>query len=1273
MDLRVRFAEHRCTTSQPEPSLLDLLEMQRLMSGVAPASPKDGLAFADMDPVRTAATFGALLTVPALQGNCARLEVLVHRAIALGKGSRKASAAWTRQMFQAIGDEVVGRLEDPAEDVFVTYCSTSSGGFRLLEGIWESNGFFLQRILDVLEGMPDSGVFAGLKRSVDALLRLSDKVCERAGLQRYDRGAPFPAESLSRHIADRLPSIRRRIRFDDADLAALGVRIEDLSPFVLPVRGLDGLEDRLGHSALERRPVAVQSGEIFLLLPTAVSAAIRRLVLETVLDIDQKEVFLAALGQSYLDLFEATPLLGGPNGENFHFHRTPTSALAGGTTVIDRGRYLTFIFVLDTLEDVEVSGLAGRNPDTRQITAELGAWLNKARDDARRDPEFTGGLALLVFCGVGRPSAHALPEFDDEDWRLESLSAAELVTLSYARDFKPLTLWRMLDARDALAAAGVQLQNFNGLLNLAAWNRSLGGHMVPHEIVPDDFASDEVGGYLVVPQNALTDLRHEVAASQDVHAVRDVAGRWRVVRRFNDHLFEQDNHPPIYTDETPRALRGVQGLFPTVMRDWWFDIIIPDSVTAGAAQDYWTTLMVWLKQAAPYAEAAWPDLPTGPLVIVCDFRPAATAASDDGPKPGTASDIRQDIQWVIGREGRQARLTIGAAFERGGLHVDNIAEQALVGALVAAMAGLASIDLDAETEASIVAQICPDPLARQRHQFAVSRFLDLVRADLSGKAVSIDDGDEALARLGLGWRVRDRSLGGLITEKGECMAFLNGLVRNLEDEICASLRGFNRTALVQALLYAHEASAAEGHRWERTAGAVLALRRDKQAVRAVMNEQTSKRAELSQTSRLLMEVALTEAPENGGRSPGKLDLSRLLTWAGLLLNYSGWSGAMRWDAMEPRLHIAALGDVLARLDLIDEVAAPFARAFSDLKVDAAVEGYEDNLREVVGTPTVEKEGDAAFYSALREVFGASFDEIRTFIDCLENLAARRGKAVMTVKRSEMIGLGNEHRRLTPAASEALLGALTLKPRRGWREDIDGIDPRDLDLWRLRRSISVLRRPLLQIDEASDPTLLLAPGLVRQAFLFMVGNYHDGSFQDWQLTPGMLKWKAREADRRGRTFSSSVADLLQRAGWSVAEPDIKVTKILGQGFDTDPGDIDVLAWKRSPDRVLAIECKDLQFKRSLGEIGEQMADFRGETVGKKRDYLRKHLDRMALIRGHKATLARFIGWDTVETIESHLVFKHPVPVQYALARMSAEVTVSTRATLLRTLEGPTAGR
>ena len=160
---------------------------------------------------------------------------------------------------------------------------------------------------------------------------------------------------------------------------------------------------------------------------------------------------------------------------------------------------------------------------------------------------------------------------------------------------------------------------------------------------------------------------------------------------------------------------------------------------------------------------------------------------------------------------------------------------------------------------------------------------------------------------------------------------------------------------------------------------------------------------------------------------------------------------------------------------------------------------------MVGTPTVEKEGDAAFYSALREVFGASFDEIRTFIDCLENLAARRGKAVMTVKRSEMIGLGNEHRRLTPAASEALLGALTLKPRRGWREDIDGIDPRDLDLWRLRRSISVLRRPLLQIDEASHPTLLLAPGLVRQAFLFMVGNYHDGSFQDWQLTPGTVSY------------------------------------------------------------------------------------------------------------------------------------------------------------------------
>jgi hypothetical protein len=119
----------------------------------------------------------------------------------------------------------------------------------------------------------------------------------------------------------------------------------------------------------------------------------------------------------------------------------------------------------------------------------------------------------------------------------------------------------------------------------------------------------------------------------------------------------------------------------------------------------------------------------------------------------------------------------------------------------------------------------------------------------------------------------------------------------------------------------------------------------------------------------------------------------------------------------------------------------------------------------------------------------------------------------------------------------------------------------------------------------------------------------------------------------------------------------VTKLLRRGFDKDHGDIDVLAW-RDDGRVLAIECKDVQFRKTLGEMAEQLSDFRGEIRSNgKRDELRKHLDRIEVIRRHLPLVAAYVGHSSLDSIESHLLFRNPVPMEFALTRMAGQVQVS----------------
>jgi hypothetical protein len=151
------------------------------------------------DPLKVATAFAALLTLPELQSNCLRLEALVQLGLAIGAGARKPQPKHLIRWFADLGMGRCG-IRRPAEDVFVSLIATPRGNFRVLEGIWESGTFYLQRVIDVLEGMPTSGALGALRESVYALLTLSEAVCARASLSRHELGNPTPKPVLASQV-----------------------------------------------------------------------------------------------------------------------------------------------------------------------------------------------------------------------------------------------------------------------------------------------------------------------------------------------------------------------------------------------------------------------------------------------------------------------------------------------------------------------------------------------------------------------------------------------------------------------------------------------------------------------------------------------------------------------------------------------------------------------------------------------------------------------------------------------------------------------------------------------------------------------------------------------------------------------------------------------------------------------------------------------------------------------------------------------------------------
>lgn len=322
-------------------------------------------AIESFDPLRLAACFGGLLTVPELQSNCGRLEILTHLCFALARGTRKPTEKIVARLFKVLGDGMIGRQEDPAEDVFVSLIVTPRGNFRILEGIWESAGFHTQCFVNALELAV--GINAGFTPVLDrvyALLKLSDLVCERAKLPRYVGGNVNPEENISPKILENVKSLRARIRFTEDELTAAGISLSELVEFGFdPPARFNLPSSVIGHSILERNPVVYRNGEIYLLLPTAVTAAIRRFVIERMERAKPSDFFASLLGYELADAVNRTALLGDRKGAPIEFQKTDNGAIAAVMYNADRGRVMHFVFFADTLENFDSNGgLVGTYP-----------------------------------------------------------------------------------------------------------------------------------------------------------------------------------------------------------------------------------------------------------------------------------------------------------------------------------------------------------------------------------------------------------------------------------------------------------------------------------------------------------------------------------------------------------------------------------------------------------------------------------------------------------------------------------------------------------------------------------------------------------------------------------------------------------------------------------------------------------------------------------------------------------------------------------------------
>lgn len=1200
---------------------------------------------------RSVSLIGGMMTLPEFQASTLRLEVLQHFVVASATGILGPWRCSVRAWLNRLGDGYVGRLEDPAEDVFVSRVSYEGADHLVFEGLYEGSHFYLQRFLNVLADMPDEDPFGGIKNAVEGLLRLSNEVVKRASLAAFTVGATEPVRVVSRNLVKRSYQASDRVTFSAEDLAFLGVAAQDIDPFVFDLENRHVLQqDLLGHSLLERHPMLNIGENYYFALPTAVSMAIRRLIIEFCLSEGLGDALYGAYTDEVRNTFGETPMLGARPSALPRFQSSDYNKFANMARYVDQGRLLHLCFIIDNFESYDETGVVGFAPNHEELARIIDRSVEQIHNAFHRRSDFREGLTLVVLGMWARPMAMQFEGVDDTRWRFEFISAADLESISWISSFSPTVLWSLLDARRKLSDFGVDLFNINGLLNLYAWSESLEGHLIPHGRMPDDSRGEALNVY--IEQNSLLEIRRKSAQAWNVHRAQTWDGRSVSVRRHKeDAIFEEDRNQPLYVSLDDIERHQLVAVFETPDRGWWVTVQTPNTDNRELHYRLWHAVVVWLERSANVLDSRVLTLPKGPIAWMCTFE------DEDPSNPRAEVPNRDEARALleVEAEGNIVSLTARQGFLFSFRHPTNVGESLLVEALVDGTTQLSSDQVTAEDRTRILAEIIPDEWARDMHFFSAQRFRDFVGQRLHQDTVLIEKVDDALMRIGRGWKVRDFSEGPRIEGVDSCCSYLNEVVESIWEGIQSELVQYRRETLVSYLVSNHEAITMEADQWLRTARSVLAFHRDKEATARESVNQISRFNGGSLSTRILIEMALCECPDEG-MDAGSIDISRLMASVMQMHVLGGWSEAIRYGGKKPEVRITPLGDVHTHVEFDESIATPYGQALGVTRFRDSATRYEDLFKEKDPVATAEGNLEQEFWDAWTEAFDFSIDDVRVFMDNLDDEGIRRGGLFYVANGEEIAALAGSSK-LPNQVVTNILGAFSLKPRPTWSSTPDGFEPKDWYPWRFRRRLSVISRPILQLGFDDSEKYLIAPGMIRDGVAKVLDYCYTGGYDARAFPEGRMRsWIGAAENLRGHQFNSDVAQRLRDLGWQ-ARSDIKLSEILNAKLERNYGDIDVLAWRDS--RVLAIECKDLELAMTTSDVARQLYDFRGEyRPDGKPDRLAKHLARLSKLHEEHERVRKFVRSSPSVTLEGMLVFSQIVPMLFADIPSKFDVRIAT---------------
>ena len=1188
----------------------------------------------------TLTKLAGLLTVPSLQANTLRLETVVHLAVAYCQGRRKPGLReighWLNR---ELGQTWIARFEDPVEDVFVTNVETPEGNRRVFEGIWESNDYFVQVVIDILGSRQAPQECRNLLVSAFALLKLSDCLAERVGLQRWHVEPSTPKGKIILAPAIRLADRARAVTFTDSELADLNISRNLLAPFILRDEERPTLvAETIGHTSLERHPLVDFGDKLVLALPYAVSPAIRRFILAELARMSYLPAFSAALAELQARQVEEEGLQE-LKGQSFSLEPPAPDGqvppLRAWLLKYDINKYLHVVLLDDRLDQLNVQGLSSFMEYPEEIGTSLRKYLSKVATHCTSLPDFTEGITLLIMGGLGRGYALVFDTWPNQ-WCSSAIRISDFLMLASESDQPVARYLKCVKQRKWAEGEGVDLQSVDGDYNLYCYWRQSDYQLIPREspVYP--------GSMLVILNDYILSVQEETRNLVDRHVIQTTDGLYVPVRRVHsDAYFKSLRNRPIYVSLT-HALSGIlAGVTETPRGPSWF-VIRPregGKNIRNLLYQAWDGFLDLYDRLVFEIEALYSQTLAGPIEIQLDFNDVLVPEDSLKYQPSMTGD---EPEVAVLFERRTAVVKLPPDFLRYFQQPDNIGENLVLRSIAKGLVGLhqgVGKDVEESVLEFLINRVISDSGMRVLHVF-VADPVEQLQERQTQSAIFLSQEDYVFSKLKLSEDCLSNQTATRLVSKSECNDFLHRVVAKVWKQLRENLKRFDRTAVIREFLGVHEAIIQDRKHWRRTAKAALTLYSQTENVFAVAEDRETDRVSIAIAARALVEMAVCECPESNGRQLSRWDMDELLAKAVLLIDVAMDSDALKNDLVKPPIDLYPNGDYAIDHSFQETIIKPFATAYRREEFEEAAAAYSGLYRnEPSGQrKSVDEIFSSGFVRAFQDEFGLTLPEALIGFGELIALAVENDSVIVETTLGEVKSRLTSHYSLSVDTSEAFVRAFSISHRREWETPPQGFTRKDTYPWRFRRRLSVLVRPLLIFGTQDEDKMLFGVSTLKLGINNLLDRIEHGRLpQELFTSTEMKRYIGTINNEEGHAFARETANELCNRGWQTRN-EVQMTEL---GASAKLGDVDVLAWKPHGE-IQIIECKRLRLARTVAEIAEICRRFRGEA----KDELDKHVQRINWIKANPTGLQRIVGFiPNPALIDDRLVTNTPVPMTY----------------------------